>query len=171
MWGGSFKITGEILPLPILFMLQNRVIKNNGPAHANQFLMATVFTLIIFMVYFTCIVSLPYPENDLTTMAFGTLYHATLEHSAVYIVGFILTGIINIYMNPMLSRNSQNLPIVLKISLSLCTTVTIFFIITAVLFMVTHQAGYSFLDYFYSILFACFVSLICKLWLVFKSAL
>lgn len=150
--GYEANLKGEILILPFLFQTLNAVLETHGTANTNKLILATMFVLITFLMYFGFITTLPYSANDTITISFNTLYYTLTSQPPLYILSFFATSIIKIYTSRFTNRKLKKFHPIVKSNLADYFYISIFFIISAIFCLLLNQTTYLLVNYFYSIL-------------------
>lgn len=142
----------EILFLPILFWLQNSICHKLSLQQCNNFFMVLTGIAVILLSYFLLITQLPYSIHDINTMAFNNWFIVVNNIRCGYIIGFICSAVINIWLLKRLRLNTHALgcPGYLNnLGLTLLV-ISVFFIITKILYVVLLHNHYPYSQYNYA---------------------
>jgi len=153
----KFELRGETLLAPLLFLLQNLILEKFSIKDSNKLLLSIIFVLIIFLLYFHYIVSLSYPTNNPTTMAFGILNEAIINRPPTYVLGFIAASLANIYTRKTIKQYLINFSRFFQRTLLTYYQVSLFFLTLALFSIFFNTDRYKWMNYIYSLaLITCF---------------
>lgn len=152
-------IKGEILLLPLLFILKNQIIKINGFKNDVLFFFCTILALSLFISYYSNITKLPFPANS-ATEDFNSLYYSITNHPPKFFICLIFTVMTINCLVPYMSQNVRTNVSKFKGGFISCSYISVFFLSSLSYCLIMKEDTYSIIDFGYSLVLTALITLL-----------
>lgn len=152
-------IEGEILLLPLLFILKNQIIKFNGFKNGVLLFSCTILALSLFISYYSNITKLPFPTNS-TTEDFNSLYYSITNHPPKFFICLIFTVMTINNLVPYMSHKLRTNISKFKGGFISCSYIFVFFFSSLSYCLIMKEDTYSIIDFGYSFVLTALITLL-----------
>lgn len=138
----------EILSLPLIFLIQNKIYRVHGFKIANAFILCGFASYMVFLVYYGVIVSLPYPQTNSNSVVYNNLYASLLENEFNYIMSLFTACLAYSYIYKYYIESGVSL--ISKNNVSLYIISVIYFSAAVIITITLGRSGYSLCEITYT---------------------
>lgn len=152
LWGKTtFHL--EVLLLPLIALIQHSTIQTYGFNFASKIYLVIMVSIIVFILYFGIIIEMPYPQGNMNTVNFNSYFNKIQQSQTLFVMSLLFAIIINLQTLFVLDYKFKNLSDFIKKIVSYFSFIIGYFLASFFTCYFYNQSIYSFIHYYYCILF------------------